>query len=351
MVNKLVKCPKCENKISVDVIPGEKTYVECPKCNTKGIITFPIENKPIKSGSYSIEVNNLVKIYNGVKAVNNVTFHVKTGEIFGFLGPNGAGKTTTMKSILNLIQINEGEIRINGHDIRKEERTAKKYIGYLPEQVAFYENLNALQNLLFYAELKDSTKEECKSLIEEFGLGESINKKVGKYSKGMVQRLGMARAVLGNPSILILDEPSGGLDPRGAVLIRDKIKNLNKKGTTIFISSHILSEIQAVCNRVGIINKGNIVAKDSVAELSKKLNLKPKLTIELEDISEKVINAVKKINGVDNVQVINKIMNIICDPNIKSKIILTIEKVGGKIINFYTTEPSLEDVFMKYTES
>ena len=234
--------------------------------------------------------------------------------------------------------------------ILKNEKEAKKNIGYLPEKVAFYNNLTALQNLCFYAEMKNTSKEECKLLIEEFGLKESMNKKVGQYSKGMVQKLGMARAVLGNPKILILDEPSGGLDPRGVVLIRNKIREMRDKGSTIFISSHILSEIQAVCDRVGIINKGILVAEDTVSQLSKRLNIKPKLSIELEEMSDAITEAVKKVDGIDDVQIINKIINVICESKLKAKVIIAIESAGGNIINLHTTEPSLEEVFMRFTE-
>jgi len=300
--------------------------------------------------SYVIEVNNLTKIYEKIKAVNNVSFKIKQREIFGFLGPNGAGKTTTIKAILGLITINSGDIKINGLGILKDGKNVKKNIGYLPEKVAFYDNLTALQNLNFYAEMKNASRNQCKTLIDEFGLSEWTNKKVGKFSKGMIQRLGMARAILGNPSVLILDEPSGGLDPRGVVLIRDKIREMRDKGVTIFVSSHILSEIQEVCDRVGIIDKGVLVAKDSVSALSGKLDLKPKISIELEKITDKVVKSVREIKGVEKVDVKDRIMDVSCEPKTKSKVIIAIEKAGGNIINLKTKEPSLEEVFMRYTE-
>ncbi|UCH72005.1 MAG: ABC transporter ATP-binding protein [Thermoplasmatales archaeon] len=303
----------------------------------------------VENNSFAIEVNKLTKEYNDLKAVNNVSFNIKKREIYGFLGPNGAGKTTTIKSILGLIQINSGEIKINGINIGICEKDAKRHIGYLPEKVAFYDNLTALQNLYFYAEIKNVSKEECKSLIEEVGLGEVINKKVGKFSKGMVQRLGMARALLGKPPILILDEPSGGLDPRGVAFVRNKIIEMKKEDVTIFVSSHILSEVQEVCDRVGIINKGILVAEDAVSKLSDRLNLKPKISVELEKISEKIVEVIKKTEGVDKVKVFGKKIDVICDSKTKFKVILAIEKAGGNIVNIQTKEPSLEEVFMKYT--
>jgi ABC-2 type transport system ATP-binding protein len=351
METQVVKCPNCKNTITISGEPGKKVEIICPRCSQKGVFTFPRETriKTIASNSTTIEVKALTKIYNGFTAVNSVSFSVKKGEIFGFLGPNGAGKTTTIKAMLDLIHADAGTITINGIDIRKHGKEAKKYVGYMPEKVAFYDNLTAEQNLRFYAEIKHASNEECTKLIDEFGLGDTGKKRVGKFSKGMVQRLGMARAILGSPPILILDEPSGGLDPRGVVLIRDKILEMKKKGSTIFVSSHILSEIQEICDRVGIINKGVLVAQDSVEGLSKKLNLKPQISITVDRISSTIENAVKKLPGVEVVQIKGNILDIICDSTMKAKVILTITEAGGNIQNLQTKEPSLEEVFMRYT--
>lgn len=220
----------------------------------------------------------------------------------------------------------------------------------MPERVAFYDNLTALQNMKFYAEIKNASIQECQVAIADLGLQEAMHKKVGTFSKGMIQRLGMARAILGNPPILILDEPSSGLDPRGVKLIRDKVLEMKEKGTSIFISSHILSEIQAVSDRIAIINKGRMVAQNTVEELRKELNLKPKLTIELEEMTEKIKNAVHNINEIEHIRIINKIINVICEPSLRAKIIIAIEKAGGTINNIHTSEPSLEEVFMRITE-
>jgi len=299
---------------------------------------------------FAIEVNSLTKIYDKVPVVNSLSFNVKKGEIFGFLGPNGAGKTTTIKSMLGLIRTNSGSIKINGIDISTDGKKIKKNIGYLPERVAFYQNLTAVQNLNFYAEMKNVPRGECINLIMEMGLKESAHKKVGKFSHGMRQRLGMARAMLGNPSILILDEPTGGLDPRGVKLIREKIRELNKKGATVFVSSHILSEIQAIADQVGIINRGRLVAKNNVSTLSNELKIKPKLILELKEVSEKTIKELKKIEGVEKVEIRGNKIEIICNAETRAKVIVAIEKAGGNIINMQTTEPTLEEVFMKYTE-
>jgi ABC-type multidrug transport system ATPase subunit len=352
MISKKIQCPNCKNKISIDGNPGEKKIIICSNCNQKGKYIFPINKNHdnIEKNSNAISVKNLTKKYNGINAVNNISFNIKKGEIFGFLGPNGAGKTTTIKSILGLVNIDSGLIKINEYNILNNVKISKKKIGYLPEHVAFYDNLTAYQNLCFIAEMKKSSKDECRLLIEEFGLSSAINKKVGTFSKGMIQRLGMARALIGTPEILLLDEPSGGLDPRGVVLIRRKIREMKKKGTTIMVSSHILSEIQEICDRVLIINKGEIVAQDTVDNLRKTLNIKPKITIELEELSEKIIKSVKAIKGIEKINIRDNNIDVICDSKNKARVIITIEKNGGKITNIKTKDPTLEEVFMKITE-
>ena len=354
MITKTVKCPNCHHIIKIQGNPGEKIEIVCPNCSTKGTYIFPEEYDKIKERSLSdvaIQVRELSKTYDSVKAVQNVSFTVRKGEIFGFLGPNGAGKTTTIKSILGLIQPDAGYISINGYNITKDSKKAKESIGYLPEKVAFYDNLTAYQNLCFYADIKHVSRDACKPLIQEFGLEKASNKKVGNFSKGMKQRLGMARAILGNPSILILDEPSNGLDPRGVALVRRKILQMKEDNTTVFISSHILSEIQAVCDRVAIINKGVIVAEDSVENLGAKLKLKPRILIELENPSNEIIEAIRKTPGVEDITILDKKkIEVICNAEVKAKVILTIEKKGGIILNLQTKEPSLEEVFLRYTE-
>jgi len=202
----------------------------------------------------------------------------------------------------------------------------------------------------FYADMKHVSRSECKPLLIEMGLKDAIDKKVGKFSKGMQQRLGMARALLGSPPVLILDEPSGGLDPRGVALIRKKIKEMKEHGVSVFVSSHILAEVQEVCDRVGIINKGIIVAEDTVDVLRERLNLKPKLVLELEHPSEEIVQAVNRLEGVDHVEAIGVMLHVVCDPKSKSKIIIAVEQAGGNIINIQTMEPSLEEVFMRLTE-
>ncbi len=288
-----------------------------------------------------IEVKNLRKEYDGIVAVNNISFEVKKGEIFALLGPNGAGKTTTIKAILGLINY-DGEIYIEEKNARNKD--IKKYIGYLPEIVSFYDNLTALQTLQFFAELKGVDRYECIKLLKEFGLKESANRKVGEFSKGMKQRLALAQCLLGKPKLLILDEPTSGLDALGAYEIRNKIKEMNKKGVTILLCSHILSEVQELADRVAIMDKGKIIAMDTVENLGKMLNIQPKLKIEVEKITDALIKKIEEI--VKEIEVKENIIEVSCPPDLKLQIINEIEK-ETKIIDFKTVEPTLEEIFIK----
>lgn len=297
-----------------------------------------------------LEIKGLTKDYGDVRAVDRLNLEIKKGEVFALLGPNGAGKTTTIKAILGAIFPTEGEIRINGFDVIKEGKKARKNIGYLPERVSFYDNLTAIQTMNFYAELRGAGKKECIELLRDVGLEGEMDKKVGNYSKGMLQRLGLAQAMIGNPSLLILDEPTGGLDPRGSWQIRQKIKELNENGTTIFLSSHLLGEVQEVSSRVAILNHGKLIAKDTLDNLGKKLNMQPTLVIELQRPSQSILGRVKSVKGVENANLSGNVIEVRCNPRAKTNIIGAIEEEGGKIVDFRTVEPSLEEVFLRFTE-
>lgn len=353
MIGKKVRCPFCGYETKIKGDPGETKKITCPECNKTGVFQFPSQNeltKPVHD-SVMLSVTSLTKSFNGKKAVNNASFTVHKGEIFGFLGPNGAGKTTTIKAILGLLFPENGQILIDNTSVLLDEKKVKKHIGYLPEKVSFYENLTAIQNLEFYAEMKKADKSECQILLKEFGLGDAMNQKVGTFSKGMIQRLGMARAIIGTPNFLILDEPSSGLDPRGVVFIREKIKSLNNQGVTIFISSHILSEIQAICHRVGIIHKGSIVAVDDINNLQNRLQLRPKLILSLDSVKEEYINALESLDGVYSVKQNKNNLEVFCKKDMKSTVVLTLAKKKANILDIQARDPSLEEVFMRFTEA
>jgi ABC-2 type transport system ATP-binding protein len=348
MISKTIICPNCKTQMTVQGNPGEKIYINCPNCKKKGY--FILHSQKTKSDSVSIEINGLTKIYKDVRAVDNVSFNVRNGEIFGFLGPNGAGKTTTIKSMLGLIHVNSGTIKINGFDMKKDNIKAKEKIGYLPEKVSFYENLTPVQTLNFFCELKNVDKSIVPSLIKEVGLEDAMNRKVGTFSKGMVQLLGIAQVMIGNPSIYILDEPTVGLDARWVRYIREKIKMLNEKGATVIFSSHILSEVETLCDRVAIINKGKLIAEDTVTNLNKYLHIKPRIEITINGLNGKVPKVIEKIAGVEAADAKDDTLFVTCDSHIRSHIIATLEEAGFKVVNIKTIEPSLEDAFVKLIE-
>ena len=348
MITKTFACPGCNTQISSQGNPGDKIRVVCPNCGKKGIAIFAVDKADSKTTTASsIEVADLTKKYKDLTAVDNLSFNVRTGEIFGLLGPNGAGKTTTIKAILGLIHINSGKIKINGFDIKEEDIEARKSVGYLPERVAFYDNLTPLQTLHFFCELRGDDKSVAKPLISEVGLEEAINRKVGTYSKGMVQLLGVAQVRIGNPPVYILDEPMAGLDARWVKIIRERIKMLNKQGATILFSSHILTEVENLCDRVAIIDKGKLIAEDTVSNLNKYLRIKPRLEISIPSLNGKVPKVIRDLKGVEAVDAKDDTLFVTCESSVRSRVITNLEKAGLKIAGIKTIEPSLEEAFVK----
>jgi len=341
-------CPKCKQQFTIVGNPGAKVALTCPKCNLIGSFAFPCVKAD--DGYFCIEIKNLTKRYKDVKAVDNLSFNVRKGEIFGFLGPNGAGKTTTIKALLGLIHINNGSIKINNMDIYKDGIKIKKEIGFLPERISFYDNLTPVQTLNFFCELKGVDKSIVPSLVKDVGLEDAMNRKVGTFSKGMVQLLGVAQALIGNPSIYILDEPTAGLDARWVKIVRDKIKMLKERGATVIFSSHILSEVEALCDRVAIINKGKLIAEDTVTNLSRYLHMKPRLEITIKGLNGKVPGVISNLQGIDTAEAKGDTLFITCEPQIRAKVISSLEAAGFIIDNIKTIEPSLEDTFIKLIE-
>jgi ABC-type multidrug transport system ATPase subunit len=349
MIKKIIMCPNCKSKITTEGNPGEKIFITCPKCNTKGKFTFPIGTAQSYKidDSVALEINSVTKTFNGLKAVDNVSFSVKKGEIFGFLGPNGAGKTTTIKAILGLLHSDSGNIRINGYDIKENEIEAKKSIGYLPERVSFYENLTPIQTLNFFCELQGEDKSVVKELLNEVGLNNALDRKVGGFSKGMLQLLGIAQTMIGKIPVYIYDEPMSGLDPRWVKIVRDMIIKLNQQGATIMFSSHNLSEVQNLCDRVVIINKGKIIAKDTVENLNKYLKIKPRLEFTIPELNGKIPDKIRKIEGIISIDTKDEKILITCEPSSRINIISEIKNLGLDVKDVKTFEPSLEEAFMK----
>ena len=251
----------------------------------------------------SVKVEHLTKIYGFQKAVNDVSFHAKQGQVLGFLGPNGAGKTTTMKIITCFIPQSGGQVDVCGFDTATSPMDVRKRIGYLPEHNPLYKDMYVKEYLNFVGGLNkvNNRKSRVENMIERVGLGREQHKLIGALSKGYRQRVGLAQAMLHDPDVLILDEPTSGLDPNQLIEIRKLIMDLGKEKTVIF-STHIMQEVQAICDRVLIINRGEIVANDSVETLQERVTGSTVVTIEfLEKVQKNMLSKIPKVKSVQSI--------------------------------------------------
>ena len=308
-----------------------------------------------------IEVRNLVKKYGNHVAVDHLNFTVEKGKIYGFLGPNGAGKSTTMNMITGYIASTEGDILIDGHNILEEPEEAKKRIGYLPEMPPLYQDMTVREYLEFAAELKAITREKKKSNIEEVMSTTKIedvkNRLIKNLSKGYKQRVGLAQALLGYPEIIILDEPTVGLDPKQIIEIRDLIKGLGRKHTVI-LSSHILSEVSAVCDHVLIIDKGRLVASDSPENLSKLIAGDNSLELTIKGGEEDIRKAFDMVENVQEIIYHDSLVKRACDVTVKvsgeqdirENIFFALAEMKCPILKMQSGNMSLEEVFLKLTD-
>lgn len=308
-----------------------------------------------------IEVRNLVKKYGNHVAVDHLNFTVEKGKIYGFLGPNGAGKSTTMNMITGYIASTEGDILINGHNILEEPEEAKKRIGYLPEIPPLYQDMTVKEYLEFAAELKAVPREKKKSNIEEvmstIKIEDVKNRLIKNLSKGYKQRVGLAQALLGYPEIIILDEPTVGLDPKQIIEIRDLIKGLGRKHTVI-LSSHILSEVSAVCDHVLIIDKGRLVASDSPENLSKLMAGDNSLELTIKGREEDIRKAFDMVENIQEVIYHDSLVKGACDVTVKvsgeqdirENIFFALAEMKCPILKMQSGNMSLEEVFLKLTD-
>ena len=255
-----------------------------------------------------IKIEHLAKQYGRIKAVNDISFEIHDGEIVGFLGPNGAGKSTTMNILCGYLSCSAGKAEINGMDILENPLEAKKQIGFLPEQPPLYMDMTVEEYLNFIYDLKDTTlkrDEHLAEICEVTGMAHMRKRLIRNLSKGYKQRVGIAQALIGNPSVLIFDEPTVGLDPKQIVEVRNLIRSLGKKHTVI-LSTHILSEVQAVCDRIIIISKGTIVANEKTEEISKAVTNVSKLTAKICGPEKEILSAIRSLAGVSSVSCLGK---------------------------------------------
>ena len=309
-----------------------------------------------------IEVKNVTKKYGNFIAVDNINFNIKEGEIVGLLGPNGAGKSTTMNMITGFIEPTDGEIIVDGYDILKKPKKAKKQIGYMPEGVPLYNDLTVKEFVNYMADLKlvekKQKKEKVQKIIEQTNLQEVQNKLIRNLSRGYKQRVSMAGALVGEPKILILDEPTVGLDPKQITEIRNLIKSLGKDHT-IILSSHILSEVSQICEKVIIINKGKIIAIDTPKNLEEKVKNKNQITVTVEDKQDKINEVTKEIEGIKEIKLVKdnedgtKEYAIISEENedVRKEIFEKYAKNNITIFELKKNEATLEDAFMKLIEN
>jgi len=296
---------------------------------------------------YILQTKALMKSFKNVQAVKGLDLNVEKGDIYGFLGPNGAGKTTTIKMILDLTHPDSGDILINGKNTKQAGVLARQGIGYLPERAQFYRNLTAYQTMEFFAELKGADKKECDELLARVGMDKWRDEKLGTFSKGMVQLVGVAQALLGSPRILILDEPTSGLDPRWARALKDIMLEMNGKGTTVFFSSHLLSEVQELCKRIAILNKGQLVIEDTVSRVSEGLTGKPKLIVRVIGDPAPAVKALTDA-GFAETQVHGQVISVFVEAGRKSQVMKVLAQANADVEDFRTEESSLEDAFIRY---
>jgi ABC-2 type transport system ATP-binding protein len=306
----------------------------------------------------SIEVRNLLKVYGEQKAINNISFKVDKGEIVGFLGPNGAGKSTTMKIITGYLQQTAGDAFVSGVNVSQDPLTTKKKIGYLPEANALYYDMYVREYLLFVSEVHKIKDQRSKvtSIIQLTGLSQESKKKIGQLSKGYKQRVGLAAALIHDPEVLILDEPTSGLDPNQIVEIREVIRQQGKNKTVLF-SSHILQEVEAICDRVIIINKGEIVADDNLATLQKKNSNKHIVIVNFKEyVDRAVLEKIQQADTIEQLETRNPAGSTsyklhTSNPEAVRKQILEISLQNNfNIVSLQSENQSLEEVFRALTQ-
>jgi len=301
-----------------------------------------------------IKVENLTKYYGKRLALDDISFNIEKGEIVGFLGPNAAGKTTTMRILTGFLAPTQGNVWIAGHNILSHSLEARQHIGYLPEAVPLYTDMTVRSYLDFLARIRGLDKNKIKARMEEVvamcHLEEYIDVIIGKLSKGFRQRVGVAQAIIHEPDVLILDEPTIGIDPIQVAMTRQLIRELGK-GCTILLSTHVLPEVSMVCERVIIIHKGRIVAKDSIENLASMISGGKRIRLEVEGPPQKIAQHLRKIPGVIRVsrEKSHYIVECTADQDPRSQIMATMVQGGWTLLSLDSVEMSLEEVFLKLT--
>jgi ABC-2 type transport system ATP-binding protein len=302
-----------------------------------------------------IETNNLTKRYHDKLAVNALTLTIQEREIFGFLGPNGAGKTTTILMLLGLTEPTSGRVSVCGFDPTHEPIEVKRRVGYLPENPGFYEDMSARENLLYMARLnripESDARRKTTEVLEQVGLADDGRRLVREFSRGMKQRLGIAEVLVKNPTTVILDEPTLGIDPDGAIHILELIKALNREhGLTVMLSSHQLQQVQQICNRVGIIVKGRLIVQGEMDELSRAI-LKERqwnFLLEVGGTVNSLENDLRTIHGVDEIEKRSHGLFLRCTRDVRTEVVSLLARKNIPLLQLRSEDPTLEEIYLKY---
>jgi len=296
----------------------------------------------------AIELDGVTKRFGDVTAVQDLTFRVGEGEVFGFLGPNGAGKSTTINMILDFVRPTAGSVRALGHDAQDGSVAVRRRTGVLPEGFDVYDRLTGREHVEFAMRSKD-VEADPDAVLDRVGIADAADRTAGGYSKGMAQRLALAMALVGDPDLLILDEPSSGLDPAGAKEMREIVRTEAERGATVFFSSHVLGQVEAVCDRVGIMREGSLVAEDSIQGLREAIGTDSTLRITVGGDVIPDLDAVEALDGVSSATTDGETVVVSCRDDAKTTVIATLEEDGVTVEDFETSEASLEDLFLAYT--
>jgi ABC-2 type transport system ATP-binding protein len=302
---------------------------------------------------YAIETTDLTKCFGTLTAVNKLNLKVQKNTIHGFLGPNGAGKTTTIKILVGLLKPTSGSVKVLGQEVHVDDADSRLKIGYMSELPKFPKHLKGAELLDIYGRMygmiEKQRAEQIPKLIEMVGLKGRENDLIAKYSKGMQQRIGIAQALLNNPELVVLDEPSIGLDPVGMVEVRELVKSISKEGMTVFLSSHLLFEVEQICDHVTIINKGSVLASDTLQNVSSLISESPMIHIELVELSNAVIAAVKKLPFVSGTWKTGNtlLIQVSTRDDVRAQVSMAATGAGGVIVGMSQKESNLEDVFLQ----
>lgn len=355
-ITKQFKCPKCGNIASYTGAIGESLPVACSSCGLPGKVTFRGEAR-VNNGT-AIEISHIKKMFDDFVAVNDVSFSVKKGEIFGLLGPNGAGKSTLIRMLCTLSRPTEGFATVAGYDVLKQDDKVREHVGLVSEKMIMYDQLTARENLKLFGKLYNIPNGVLGKRIDELlsfvRMEKWADQRISTFSTGMKQRINVIRALVNQPEILFLDEPTLGLDPQSTAEIRELIRRINtENGTTIILTTHIMVEADILCERIGIIDHGKVVAIDTPTNLKKLVSgtETSAFEIEISNLEHRMISSLQSLSSVKSlVQEDSTRLTVHGNGNDSfDSIVDTLRKNGAKIMMVKNLEPSLEDVFLHLT--